>query len=321
MNILILSAGTRNKVVQYFKKELRGTGKVITTDANKLAPALYEADEYYVVPRIDHPNYLEILLDICQKEAVDGVISLIDPELSLLSENREKFMEIGVTPIISDHDLIELSFNKYEFSKFVENLGFDTIKTYRTFDEFNSDFKRGVINFPVFVKPINGSASLNTNTINNMAQLKTMLENNKELIIQEFMEGEEFGVDVYIDLLSKMPVSIFVKEKILMRAGETDKSVSIIDEDLTALIKDFVIKANYRGIVDIDIFKKDNKYIISEVNPRFGGGYPHAYESGINVPSQIINNLNGVENEENSQYDPGIYMMKYNDIFITRENG
>ena len=86
MNILILSAGTRNKVVQYFKKSLNGQGKVIVTDMSSIAPAIYEADKFYIVPRMTAPGYIDVILDICKKESVDGVLSLIDPELSLLAK-------------------------------------------------------------------------------------------------------------------------------------------------------------------------------------------------------------------------------------------
>ena len=99
MNILILSAGTRNKIVQYFVKTLNGTGKVIATDMSNLAPAIYEADKYYIVPKMTAPEYLDVVLDICKKEEITGVLSLIDPELSLLAENREKFEAIGTTVI------------------------------------------------------------------------------------------------------------------------------------------------------------------------------------------------------------------------------
>ena len=92
MNILILSSGTRNKVVQYFKKALAGSGRVICTDMSSLAPSLYEADKFYTVPRMTAPGYIDVILDICKKEAIGGVLSLIDPELSLLAENKDKFL-------------------------------------------------------------------------------------------------------------------------------------------------------------------------------------------------------------------------------------
>lgn len=124
MNILILSAGTRNKVVQYFVKTLNGKGTVVATDMSNLAPAIYEADKYYIVPRMTDPGYLDVILDICKKEKITGVLSLIDPELSLLAENREKFEAVGTTVIGSSYDLCEMSLDKFEMYNWLAKNGY-----------------------------------------------------------------------------------------------------------------------------------------------------------------------------------------------------
>lgn len=319
MNILILSAGTRNKIVEYFKRELKDQGKVIATDCSNLAPAIYDADKYYIVPRITDKNYINIILDICKKENIDTLISLIDPELSLIAKNIKLFKEIGVKPIISDYDKVEMCFDKYKMYKFLAKNDFKTPKTYINKEDFLEDLEKRAIAFPIFVKPVKGSASININKINNCEELDVVWKQADNLIIQEFMNGQEYGADVYIDMISKKPIAIFTKKKIKMRAGETDKSVSVKDETLFELIKSFVKKAGFKGVIDIDIFKINGEYYISEVNPRFGGGYPHAYECGVNVPKMIINNIEGQENKEQiGNYNENIYMMKYNEIKILR---
>lgn len=319
MNVLILSAGTRNKIVQYFKKELEGSGTVIATDCSNLAPAIYEADKYYIVPRINDPGYIEIIIDICKKEKIDTLISLIDPELSLISKNIEKFRQINVNPIISDYDKVEMCFDKYKMYEFLTNNNFRIIKSYIDKETFYKDLDENKIKFPVFVKPVKGSASLNINKVNSKEELENIWKASENLMIQEFMNGQEYGADVYIDMISNELVSIFIKKKLKMRAGETDKSVSAKNQELFELIKKFVKKAGFKGIIDIDIFEVNNKYYISEVNPRFGGGYPHAYECGVNVPKMIINNIKGNKNEEQiGNYQEDIYMMKYNEIKIIK---
>ena len=320
MNILILSAGTRNKIVQYFKKELNGEGRVIATDCSNLAPAIYEADKYYIVPRITDENYINIILDICKKEEIDTLISLIDPELSLIAKNVERFKEIGVKPIISDYDKVEMCFDKYKMYKFLVQNNFRTPKSYISKEAFLEDLKKKGIVFPVFVKPVKGSASININKISNEEELEVIWKQADNLVIQEFMDGQEYGADVYIDMISEESIAIFTKKKIKMRAGETDKSVSVKDERLFDLIKSFIEKAGFKGIIDIDIFETNGEYYISEVNPRFGGGYPHAYECGVNVPKMIINNIKGKKNESQiGNYVENIYMMKYNEIKIIGE--
>lgn len=320
MNILILSAGTRNKIVQYFVKTLNGTGKVIATDMSNLAPAIYEADKYYIVPKMTAPEYLDVVLDICKKEEITGVLSLIDPELSLLAENREKFEAIGTTVIGSSNALCEMSLDKFQMYSWLETHGYRCAKSYMDKDAFYADVDAGVIIYPVFVKPARGSASISISKVYDRETVELLFAHEDGLMVQEFLDGQEIGADVYIDMVSHEVVSIFTKKKLKMRAGETDKAVSFKDEKLFALIERFVKDAGYNGQIDIDIFDVNSEYYISEVNPRFGGGYPHAFESGADHMKLIVNNLEGKANEcVIGQYENGTYMMKYNEVKVLRD--
>lgn len=320
MNILILSAGTRDKIVQYFVKTLNGNGKVIAADMSNLAPAVYEADKYYIVPRMTEPGYLDVILDICGKEKVSGVLSLIDPELSLLAENKDRFEAIGVTVIGSSYELCEMSLDKFRMFNWLKEHGYRCAESYIDKERFYSDAEKGKIGYPVFVKPAKGSASIAVSKVYDRETVELLYEHEEGLMIQEFLDGQEIGADVYVDMISGEVVSIFTKKKLKMRAGETDKAVSFKDERLFELIEKFVKEAGYTGQIDIDIFDVGGEYYISEVNPRFGGGYPHAYESGADHMKLILNNLNGIANKKTiGEYDSGIYMMKYNELMVTRD--
>lgn len=319
MNILILSCGTRNKIVQYFRKNLDGKGKVVATDCSSIAPALYDADKYYIVPRMTEPGYIDVILDICKKEKIKGVLSLIDPELSLLAQNKDRFKELGTVVIGSNYDKCELALDKMQMFNWLKAHNYNCAKSYIDKNEFYKDLESGNISFPVFVKPYRGSASISISKIYDKDTLELLLKNNDDLMIQEYLNGQEIGADVYIDMISHEVVSIFTKKKIVMRAGETDKSVSFKNDELFNLIKKFVKESGFNSQIDIDIFDVDGKYYISEVNPRFGGGYPHAYECGANHMNLIINNLEGVSNKEDiGNYEEDIYMMKYNEISIKK---
>lgn len=319
MNILLLSSGTRNKIVQYFKKTLAGNGNVICTDMSSLAPSIYEADKFYTVPRTTAPGYLDVILDICRKEKVDGVLSLIDPELSLLAENKDKFAAVGTKVIGSSYELCEMSLDKFQMYSWLVAHGYRCAKSYMDKGAFFADVDSGKAHYPVFIKPARGSASIAVSKVYDRETVDLLFEHGDGLMIQEFLDGQEIGADVYIDVISGEIVSIFTKKKILMRAGETDKAVSFKDEKLFELIKKFVSEAGYSGQIDIDIFDINGEYYISEVNPRFGGGYPHAYESGCDHMRLILNNLEGSANEVRiGQYEDGVYMMKYNEIMVRK---
>ena len=322
INILILSVGTRNKIVQYLKKALTDQegnrlGSVIATDMSNIAPAIYEADKYYQVPRMMASDYMEVIFDICRKEKITAILSLIDPELSLLAKHEKEFAALSVKVIGSSYELCEMSLDKIQMYEWLTTHGYKTAKSYTDKSVFFKDIELGKISYAVFVKPVRGSASLAISKVNDKETIELLFAHADNLMIQEFLDGQEIGADVYIDMLSGEVVSIFTKRKIVMRAGETDKAVSFKDEKLFCLINRFVKEAGYRGQIDIDIFEIGGDYYISEVNPRFGGGYPHAYECGCNHMDLIVNNLSGKTNPVNiGNYSEDIYMMKYNEVLI-----
>lgn len=320
MNILILSCGTRNKIVQYFKNAVSGNGNVIATDCSSLAPALYDADHYYIVPRMTEEHYIDCILEICEKEKITGVLSLIDPELSLLAQNRQRFEAIGTTVIGSPYEQCELALDKWKMYCWLRDNGFACAKTYIDFSKFEADFDNGSITFPVFVKPRFGSASIAISKAEDMETARFLFFHQPDMIVQEFLNGQEIGADCYIDMITHEPVAVFTKEKLKMRAGETDKARSFHDPVLFEILRDFIQKCGFTAQIDIDVFRIDGKYYISEVNPRFGGGYPHAYECGVDTPSMIMKNLSGQINEPQiGRYNDGMIMMKYNEIMLRVE--
>lgn len=242
---------------------------------------------------------------------------MIDPELSFLAKERERFLAVGTTPIVSPYEMVETCFDKYRMYELLNEKNIPTGKCYVDKEAFYKAVEQGEISYPVFVKPVKGSASININKVSSREEIEVLFSCYDNLMIQEFMNGTEYGADVYVDMLSHKCTSIFVKEKIKMRAGETDKSVSVKDAALFEMLEKFAEDCGFAGMIDIDIFKIDGMYYISEVNPRFGGGYPHAYECGVNFPARVLANLGGETGEKAiGAYKEGICMMKYNEIAI-----
>ena len=313
-NILLLSSGTRVALVEYFKQTVNG--KIICADCSPITPTLFAADQHYVVKRMTEEGYLEQILQICRQEAVTGVLSLIDPELSLLAANRALFENEGITVIVSDSEAVEISFDKIRTANHLRQHGFPYIPSYLGLADFQVAHAADEISFPVFIKPYKGSCSNGIQKVDSMAELESI--NLADTLIQRFMPGKEYGVDVYVDMCSGEVTNVFIKEKLLMRAGETDKSISVHNPELTAQVVAFVHTLGFRGPIDLDIFEHDGLFYISEINPRFGGGYLHAYQCGQNYIACIERNLQGQANPvQLNQYPAGKIMMKYLDVMMT----
>lgn len=323
VNILILSCGTRNLLVRYFKDEGNGIGKVVGTDCSAYAPALYETDVPYIVPRMTEPSYLDTILDICRKESIDAVLPLQEDELYLIASHRKMFEEAGITPIVSETGSINLCRDKYAFYQYLKKHNLPAITSCNSFEAFVKESEAGHMNLPVFIKPTHGCGSIGIQKVEHLGLLEALCkyqdDQEDSYIIQNYADGEEFGADIYVDLLTRKPVSIFVKKKLRMRAGETEKSVSFRDEKLFELIEKTIEPLGLAGPIDMDIFCIDGQYYISEINPRFGGGYPHAYNCGVNFPRMIAANITGQPNERTiGDYESNVFMLKYTDLIMKR---
>nr|WP_295972231.1 ATP-grasp domain-containing protein [uncultured Bacillus sp.] len=319
MNFLFCSVGRRGELIKNCKMSLDRDSKIIATDNSSLAPALYFADKQYIVSKITDENYINILLDICVREKIKAVTTFIDPEIEILAKNREKFEEIGVLVLAPYLETARLCFDKYMMYEFMIKNGIKTIKTYKDLEDFYRAFKGGNCDFPVFVKPRTGSGSIGAMKVNDHSELEFVCSNNKDLVIQEFMDGIDLDADVYVDTISKNPVSIFSKKKIETKIGGANKTISFKDEKLNKIIIDVVSKLNFNGPIDIDFFYKDGEYYFSEINPRFGGAYLHAYGCGVDFIKLIVNNVNGLENiAEFGNYEEDQLMMMYDSVVIRK---
>lgn len=307
-------------LVRYFKEKGNGFDRVIGTDCNAYAPALYETDKYYLVPRMTSPDYLGTILQICEDEQIDAVLPLQEDELFLTASHRELFTSKGICPIVSSPETVELCRDKYAFYKYLRKHDLPTLPTCDSLAAFRKCHEEGRMDFPVFVKPVRGCGSTGIRKVEQLELLEALYKySSEELLIQSYAGGEEYGIDLYVDLLSRKPVSVFIKKKIRMRAGETEKSVSVKDDALFSLARQTAESLSLSGPVDMDVFHIDGKYYISEINPRFGGGYPHAYSCNVNFPKLIAANLAGEENTDTTgSYEDGICMLKYSDLMTLR---
>ena len=311
MNILFTCAGRRTYLLKYFKENMLSGDKIIATDMQLSAPALQAADVKLQVPAVYDPHYIDITLNICEEYDVDALISLNDLELPILADHKGRFEKLGVKVIVSDPQVIDICFDKFKTALWVSNLGLNAPKTYVRLADAKAALASEEISFPLFLKPRWGSGSISLETVEDMEELdivygllfkkikKTILATvsigDEYIMIQEKLTGKEYGLDVMNDFEGNN-VAVSVKQKLAMRAGETDKAITV---DLS-VVREMgeIIGRNLKhiGNLDVDIMQRANgDYCVLELNPRFGGGFPFSYEAGVNLPKAIMMWLRGEE--------------------------
>lgn len=320
MNILFCSVGRRGELIKIFKESLEMNSKIIATDCNNTAPALYLADKSYIVPKVIDEKYISAIMDICVRENIKAITTLIDPEIEILAENRTRFEQIGVEVLVPYLETARLCFDKYEMYKYLIKNGIKTVLTCRNLQEFDDVYNKKEIDFPVFVKPRTGSGSVGAQKINNYKTLKVVCRENDDLIIQEFIDGFDLDADVYVDTISHKAVSIFTKRKLETKIGGANKTISFKDDKLFRRIGEIIPRFRFNGPIDVDFFYKKGEYYLSEINPRFGGAYLHAYGCGVDFMQLIANNLRGIENlPQIGEYEEDILMMMYDSVVIKKK--
>jgi carbamoyl-phosphate synthase large subunit len=318
MNILLTSVGRRVTLLKEFRQSMRRsniTGKIVATDLKPNAPASFLADASELVPRVNDPQYIESLLDICARHKIDLLIPLIDTELQLLALHHQRFKDLGVTLLVSSFATNEICADKAKTSKFFQEIGVFTPKVYDESEIPNLDF-------PVIVKPSGGSSSVGVHCINNQAELEFFTSYVKDAIIQELIVGEEYTIDVLVDFEGKA-ISIVPRLRIETRAGEISKGLTVKNPALIAAAKHVVESLpGAIGCITVQCFLQSNGEIFFiEINPRFGGGYPLSYQAGADFPSWIMQLFNGETPQVAiDDWDDNLVMLRYDDAVFVKND-
>ena len=329
MNVLITCAGRRNYLVEYFKTALDHSGLVFAADASAHAPALYSADRSLLTPSVHEPDHLEALLDVCRRNEIELLVSVNDLELPRLAASSSLFAEAGTHVLVSDPSAVEICADKLKTGDFLEAHGFDYPRTAATAAAAQQLLETGGLLFPLVVKPRFGSASLAVEIVGNESELAAALaladsrvrrsplsqmaipDSESAILVQEFVPGDEYGLDVLNDLDGRY-VATAVKKKLLMRAGETDRAVTVRDGRLEDLGASLGRAVRHVGVLDCDVIVYGERLAVIDMNPRFGGGYPFSHAAGVDMPAAVLSWLRGEEPDPGwFRCRPGVASAKY----------
>ena len=317
-NILILSAGRRVELIERFKaarKRLNIEGNIIAVDISKTAPAVHFADKYHIIPRISDEKYIDSIIEVCQNEKIDLIVPTIDTELVKLALNRELIEEkTDAKLLLSNLQVVEICSDKNKTQKFFEENNFGVPN--QISDE---DIADGNYSFPLFIKPKDGSSSINTFKIENKKQLEFFKEYVKEPILQEFMEGEEFSVDVFCDFECN-PVTIVPRVRIATRGGEIAKGRIVKDRDVINDAKRVVESLKPIGHITIQCMKTNQGIKYIEINPRFGGGAPMSIDAGADSCENLYRLLDGEKLEYNENYMENTVFVRFDSSIMLNED-
>ncbi|WP_431810306.1 ATP-grasp domain-containing protein [Lysinibacillus capsici] len=312
LNILFTSVGRRVELIKHFKNiynELSIDGMIVSTDIKNNAPAGYVSDKHLLVPRVDSKDYINSLLKICKEYHISFLVPLIDTELILLSSHKESFENIGVKVLISDVHTHEICNDKILTSNFFSNNGFDTPKLYN----IEKALGNGSIARPLLIKPAKGSSSVGVHKITNIDDLNFYSKIITDPILQEFVEGQEYTIDVFTDFDGNVLTAV-PRLRIETRAGEVSKGRTEKNPHLIRKAKELVSALpGAKGCITVQCFlTHQNEIKFIEINPRFGGGAPLSLAAGADYAKYLMDVLiNGKSSFDINNWRDGLLMLRY----------
>lgn len=319
MKILFTSVGRRVELMQAFRKaadELKSSGElqagltIIGADITDTAPALYFCDETRIVPRTKDESYIPALLDICKNDKIDCLIPTIDTDLLLLAENKERFESISTKVLISATDKVKLCRDKNFTADYFHSLGLKSPQPVNTVEKYEDEIKEGKAGFPAFIKPKDGSSSIDAYRVENLEDLRVYAEKIGDYIIQPYISGREYTIDIFCDYDCN-PVYITPRERLAVRSGEVLKTRIIQDETMISEMQTLISDFKPCGQITVQLIRDEGAgedYYI-EINPRFGGGAPLSIKAGADSAKAVIRMLSGEELDyvEKAAKDGAVY--------------
>lgn len=317
MRILFTGVGRRIELLQAFRNAalvLNKELKIYGADMAGTAPALAYCDFTRRVVAMKDPGYIQNLLDICIADHIDLLIPTIDTDLLILSENKEQFEAIGTRVMISAPDKIRICRDKNNTSQFFVDCGLHAPMPVNDWKDYRSGF-------PAFIKPKDGSSSINAFKVENEEELEVYAGQVEDYIVQPFVSGREYTIDIFCDWAGN-PISIVPRERLQVRAGEVLKTQICMDQTMIEEAKALCAAFKPCGPMTVQLIRDDtgiNWYI--EINPRFGGGAPLSMKAGARSAEAILKLMDGEEVEEQEIADGAIYSRFDQSVCITEGKG
>ena len=304
--------GRRVSLLNSFKKAAQNLDlkcSVIGTDASPLSPALQICDKKHVTHSVKYPGYLKELLHIVKKNSVHLLVPTVDLDLKLLSRNKEKFEKLNCTVLISSPKVIDICQDKRKTFRFLTKNGFDSPSTITLTEALKA--KR--LNFPLFLKPWDGYASRGNAIVSNRKELEVIGRRIPNCIVQDYIDGDEFTCDVFVDFGMKVRC-VVPRKRLEVRSGEVSKGKIIKNRRIMELAGIVVEKlAAGPGIITIQLISNKKKNFI-EINPRFGGGVPLSIKAGADFPKWIMMQLIGKKPRiKFDGFKDNLTMLRYDD--------
>ncbi|MCI0438836.1 MAG: ATP-grasp domain-containing protein, partial [Chloroflexi bacterium] len=242
---------------------------------------------------------------------------LIDPDIPVLSRNAEALAEVGARAAVVPPEAVAIASDKWLTLQLFQRLGVPAPPSWLPGE--GQDYG---VEYPLFIKPRNGSAGKLAFKVNDERELAFFSEYVPNPIIQECLSGPEITSDVICDLDSNV-LAVVSRQRIQVRGGEAAKSVTIYDERIINYCGRIVKALRAIGPITVQCMMQDGQPFFTEINARFGGGAPLGIAAGVPYAHWYVAMAarKPLNVPPTGSYKVGVYLTRFDDsFFLTQED-
>lgn len=287
LTVLIPGAGGPAAVSTIKSLRMAGfTGRIVSTDANPLSAGFYLSDSFRVMPKASDPAFYPAMTRLLREERVDIIFPTSGFDIYEYGRHRAELEHDGVVVAMSDLDVMTICADKWQFY----------LKTHGVFPlpETSRELTRWRV-FPCFVKPMLGKGSRHAYRCDRDGELRFYTSQIQDLIVQEYLPGEEYTVDVLSDL-EGTPLLAVPRIRLETKEGISTKGKVLKDGAIEGLCLEMARHLGLKGPTCMQL-KRDRAGALKflEVNPRIGGGMMFTTLAGVNIPTLLLDLIMGAD--------------------------
>jgi carbamoyl-phosphate synthase large subunit len=317
VNILITAASRRVALIRSFTdalEKMKIKGNVIASDVDPFSAGLAFCRKHVIVPLSSSPDYISEIKKVCVNEDISLIIPTIDEELPLFGKHKPEFEEIGVRVLVSNEDTGKICNDKHLTYNTLNKMGFPIAETWLPDEIRNADPE-----FPLFIKPRFGRGAIDAHPVRNRKELDFFLDYIENPVVQKFLPGDEYTVDVLADFEGNI-ISVVPRQRLVIRAGVSDRGRTFKNRELIEISINIAKALEIVGPANLQCKIDGGKITFFEINPRFSGAIQLTIRSGADFPRMIVQMLNGGITPRIGDFEDNLTMVSYEESIYHPES-
>ena len=314
--VLVLGAG--GNVSQGIIKALafcRPRPRVVAACVDPYAAGLYAADIALISPYATDVAFLPWLMDTCEEQGIDGVMSGVEAVLTVLSSHAAEIeRQTGSRCVVSPPAALEVGHDKLETVRWLAQRGLPHPDSAPADDHDDLDRLVSACGFPLIAKPRVGKGSAGVAAVASADALRPF-RGRADYILQQRLEGDEFTAATFSDRDGGLRGTACMRRSLAF--GTTVHAEVGGFPAVRAAAGEIAATLRPVGPANMQMRLHEGRPVCFEINVRFSGTAPIRAHFGFNdVEAALLHLVQGEPPRDLPDATPGHAIRYWSEVYV-----